>query len=57
MRLEGINMKKVHVNLSLSEETNRDLTDLAKKYNMSKSGLVNFFINQAKQNNSNIFLA
>lgn len=50
-------MTKVHVNLSLTKQTSEDLDKLAKKYSMTKSGLVNFFVNQAKEKNGNIFQA
>lgn len=40
---------KKKVMLSLPEETNVKLENLALKYGMTKSGLVNFLINQTEE--------
>lgn len=47
--------KKVHVSLSLPEQTNRDLNELATGFGMTKSGLVNFLINKTKASGTDIF--
>lgn len=41
--------KKKRVTLSLPVETDNKLEKLAKKYGMTKSGLVNFLINQTDE--------
>jgi len=48
-------VKKIHVNLSLPVGTNSKLEEIAVEHNMTKSGLVNFWVNQALANNGNIF--
>lgn len=40
---------KKRISLSLPVETNTKLENLAKKYGMTKSGLVNFLINQTEE--------
>lgn len=39
--------KKRKVTLSLPEQTNEKLEEIAEKYGMTKSGLVNFLVNKA----------
>jgi len=46
----GIEKKKV--TLSLPKETNEKLDELCKKFGMTKSGLVNFLINQLAESGS-----
>ncbi len=46
------NTEKKKVTLSLPVETNEKLEKLAKKYGMSKSGLVNFLINKLEDSGS-----
>ena len=41
--------KKKKVMLSLPVETNTKLEELAKRFGMTKSGLVNFLINQTEE--------
>ena len=43
------NYRKKKVMLSLPIETNTKLEELAKRFGMSKSGLVNFLINQTEE--------
>ncbi|MBS9339187.1 protein repA [Fructobacillus sp. M2-14] len=45
-----VNVKKKKITLSLPEDTNASLELLAKKTGMTKSGLVNFLVNQANEN-------
>ncbi|GAP05055.1 ribbon-helix-helix domain-containing protein [Fructobacillus tropaeoli] len=45
-----VEIKKKKVTLSLPEVTNENLELLAKKSGMTKSGLVNFLVNQANEN-------
>lgn len=47
--------KKVHVTLSLPEQTNNDLDELATGFGMTKSGLINFLINKTKASGTDIF--
>lgn len=47
--------KKVHVTLSLPEQTNNDLDELATGFGMTKSGLINFLINKTKVSGADIF--
>ncbi|WP_325168974.1 MULTISPECIES: ribbon-helix-helix domain-containing protein [Bacilli] len=42
-------VEKKKVTLSLPVETNDKLEELAKKYGMTKSGLINFLVNQASE--------
>lgn len=44
-----VDIKKKNITLSLPVETNEKLENLAKKYGMTKSGLVNLLINQANE--------
>lgn len=52
--LKGKNIKMVEIEkkkitLSIPVETNGKLEELSKKYGMTKSGLVNFLINQVAE--------
>lgn len=47
--------KKVHVSLSLPEQTDNDLTELSEQFGMTKSGLVDFLVKKAKINGTKIF--
>ena len=44
-----VDIKKKNITLSLPIETNEKLEKLAKKYGMTKSGLVNMLINQVDE--------
>jgi hypothetical protein len=44
-----VDIKKKNITLSLPIETNDKLEKLAKKYGMTKSGLVNMLINQVDE--------
>jgi putative ribosome biogenesis GTPase RsgA len=48
--LSMVEIKKKKITLSLPEVTNENLELLARKSGMTKSGLVNFLINQANEN-------
>lgn len=48
--LSMVEIKKKKITLSLPEVTNENLELLAKKSGMTKSGLVNFLVNQANEN-------
>ncbi|MFT8558227.1 MAG: protein repA [Liquorilactobacillus nagelii] len=42
-------VEKKNVTLSLPVESDKKLEEMAKKYGMTKSGLVNFLINKAEE--------
>lgn len=42
-------MNKKKITLSIPEDTNKKLEELAKKHGMTKSGLVNFLINKLEK--------
>lgn len=44
-----VEIEKKKVTLSIPVNTNEKLEELAQKYGMTKSGLVNFLINQAAE--------
>lgn len=44
-----VEIEKKKVTLSLPVDTNKKLEELCKKYGMTKSGLVNFLINQVAE--------
>ncbi len=44
-----VEIEKKKVTLSIPVETNGKLEELAQKYGMTKSGLVNFLINQVSE--------
>lgn len=44
-----VKVKKEKMTLSLTEETKNDLNELAKKYGMTKSGLVHFLVQRLKE--------
>lgn len=44
-----VEIEKKKITLSIPVETNRKLEELAEKYGMTKSGLVNFLINQVAE--------
>lgn len=45
-------IKKKKITLSLPVVTNEKLEEIAQKYGMTKSGLVNLLVNQADENGS-----
>jgi antitoxin component of RelBE/YafQ-DinJ toxin-antitoxin module len=47
-----VEIEKKKVTLSLPVDTNKKLEELCKKYGMTKSGLVNFLINQVAESGS-----
>ena len=47
--LKMVEIEKKKITLSIPVETNRKLEELAEKYGMTKSGLVNFLINQVAE--------
>lgn len=49
-------MGKIKVTLSIPEDTNEKLQELAKLNGMTKSGLVNFFDKQIRENRRFVFL-
>lgn len=49
-------IEKKAVTLSLPVETNEKLSEIAAKYNMTKSGLVNFWVNQTEAKGGNIWV-
>lgn len=44
-----VEIEKKKITLSIPVETNRKLEEMAEKYGMTKSGLVNFLINQVAE--------
>lgn len=44
-----LKVKKEKITLSLNEDTKTDLNELAKKYGMTKSGLVHFLVQRLKE--------
>lgn len=47
---------KKNVTFSLPVETNKKLGEIAKKHNMTKSGLINFYVLQSEAHNGDIFM-
>ncbi|MFV8261697.1 protein repA [Aerococcus viridans] len=41
--------KKKNITLSVTEDTDKVITDLSKKYGMTKSGLITFLVQQANE--------
>ena len=44
-----VEVEKKKITLSIPVETNAKLEELAQKYGMTKSGLVNFLVNQVSE--------
>ena len=47
--IKMVEIEKKKITLSIPVETNGKLEELSKKYGMTKSGLVNFLINQVAE--------
>ena len=41
--------KKKNITLSVTEDTDKKINEMSKKYGMTKSGLITFLVNQASE--------
>ncbi|EAL4079003.1 protein repA [Campylobacter jejuni] len=54
-KYEGVKMDKIKITLSIPVDTNEKLAELAKANGMTKSGLVNFLVNQLANKSGDLY--